>query len=66
MRKTRIVAGYQQLVRIDRERPEPISDQGAESVLAAFESFAAEEGDKALVLADYGKGCIDPISPSWA
>lgn len=59
-RKTRIVAGYQQLVRVDRERTEPLRADSAAALVAAFESFAVGPGDKVLVLADYAKGTLTP------
>lgn len=58
IRKTRILAGYQQLVRIDREKNAPLTSSDEQRVILQFERFIAAEGKKALVLSDYGKGVL--------
>lgn len=58
IRKTRISANNQQLVRIDWERVLPIADQDQESI---FQKLSRSEFD-ALLLSDYGKGCLTPTA----
>jgi D-beta-D-heptose 7-phosphate kinase/D-beta-D-heptose 1-phosphate adenosyltransferase len=58
IRKTRVLAGYQQLVRIDREIIVPLSASEEQKVLLQFERFLTQTGHKALVLSDYGKGML--------
>ncbi|MEY4632425.1 MAG: hypothetical protein RIQ81_2545, partial [Pseudomonadota bacterium] len=58
--KLRVLAGYQQIVRIDAESNERI-DAGAEDhILGKFDAFLATSGDRALVISDYGKGVCSP------
>jgi len=57
-RKTRVRAGYQQLVRIDREETEPVSRQTADALLARLDVFLDGDGGRAVVLADYAKGVL--------
>ncbi|RMH00882.1 MAG: bifunctional D-glycero-beta-D-manno-heptose-7-phosphate kinase/D-glycero-beta-D-manno-heptose 1-phosphate adenylyltransferase HldE [Planctomycetota bacterium] len=52
--KIRVMARSQQMLRVDREEPEPLSDAEAEALLAAL---TAAEWD-AVVLSDYGKGVL--------
>jgi D-beta-D-heptose 7-phosphate kinase/D-beta-D-heptose 1-phosphate adenosyltransferase len=59
-RKTRLLAGHQQLARIDREQTTPLTDDEAEQVLEGFRSFLGQPGPKAMVLSDYGKGFLTP------
>lgn len=54
--KTRFMAGGQQLLRTDREKPGPLDDATREALIAG--ASAALEGAGALVLSDYGKGVI--------
>lgn len=58
IRKTRVLAGYQQLVRVDREITAPLSSSQEEQIIRHFESFISEKGEKSLVLSDYGKGVL--------
>jgi D-beta-D-heptose 7-phosphate kinase/D-beta-D-heptose 1-phosphate adenosyltransferase len=59
-RKLRVLAGYQQIVRIDAETNERI-DQGAEdAIVSSFDQFIANGGQRALVISDYGKGVCTP------
>lgn len=58
IRKTRILAGYQQLVRIDREKVAPLTVSEEQKVVLQFERFLTQSGHKALVLSDYGKGVL--------
>jgi rfaE bifunctional protein kinase chain/domain len=54
--KTRIIARHQQVVRVDRERREPLRKEIREKLLRAL--FAALKRLDALVLSDYDKGLI--------
>jgi rfaE bifunctional protein kinase chain/domain len=54
--KTRIIARHQHIVRVDRERREPLRSETEERVLRAL--FAALKRLDALVLSDYDKGLI--------
>lgn len=61
IRKTRIVARYQQTVRVDREVVAPLSDDERVAVLAAVDDFVrAGAGARAVVISDYAKGLLDP------
>ena len=55
-RKLRVMAGYQQLVRLDSETQQGLSKAEESTALSAFKTFAAKKGSKALVVSDYGKG----------
>jgi len=55
-RKTRFVAGGQQLLRADAESTAPVTDATADSLLAQARAWMAEHA--ALVLSDYGKGVL--------
>src|SRR5712692_5214472 len=54
--KTRIIARHQQVVRVDRERREPLRDETQEKLLRGL--FSALKKLDALVLSDYDKGLI--------
>lgn len=54
--KTRVIARHQQIVRIDRERRDPLAKQAQEKLLRAL--LAAAKRLDALVLSDYDKGLI--------
>ncbi len=62
--KTRVLSGNifasgaQQIVRIDNEVIEPLSQAEEEAVLQNFKSFAMKNKQCALVLSDYGKGFL--------
>ena len=56
--KTRILAGTQQVVRIDQETPAAMSAKVEALLLAAVR--AALPGVQACVLSDYGKGVVTP------
>lgn len=60
IRKTRVLAGYQQLLRIDHEVPTALHASEEESVKKELEKFIAGSADCAVVLSDYGKGCLTP------
>src|SRR6266403_767062 len=54
--KTRIIARQQQVVRVDRERPQPLSEQGRiETVRKIRESLPEID---AIIFEDYGKGLL--------
>jgi rfaE bifunctional protein kinase chain/domain len=54
--KTRVIARHQQVVRVDRERREPLRKETQEKLLRLI--FAALKYLDALVLSDYDKGLI--------
>lgn len=54
--KTRIIARHQQVVRVDRERREPLRKESQEKLLRMV--FAGLQKLEALVLCDYDKGLI--------
>ncbi len=54
--KTRVIAHHQQVVRVDREQPEPLPDAAVTRLIRAVED-RLEEID-AVVIEDYGKGAI--------
>jgi rfaE bifunctional protein kinase chain/domain len=54
--KTRIIARHQQVVRVDRERREPLRPDTEEKLLRAL--FTALKRLDALVLSDYDKGLV--------
>ena len=56
--KTRVIAAHQQIVRVDEETTEPISDAIAGDVLRAAKQDLA--GANAIVISDYAKGFLTP------
>lgn len=56
--KTRVIAHHQQVVRIDRERLEPIPDGTINAILSYIGKHLKEVD--ALIIEDYGKGVILP------
>ena len=54
--KTRVVAGAQQIVRVDREVTMPLPEADAAQVLARFRDALSEAG--LLILSDYAKGVL--------
>ena len=56
--KTRVVAGHQQVVRIDKEKIEPLGGELV-SRMAEYVSEVIDEID-AIIIEDYGKGVITP------
>jgi rfaE bifunctional protein kinase chain/domain len=56
--KTRVVAGTQQVVRIDHEQPGPVAGEAAARLLDAIGT--ALPGVRAVVVSDYGKGVVTP------
>ncbi len=57
-RKTRIMAGQQQIVRLDRESEEALPPPDRARILAAIEAAAPQV--QAIILSDYDKGVILP------
>jgi D-glycero-beta-D-manno-heptose-7-phosphate kinase len=57
--KTRVIAGSQQVVRIDREVTSPISAVCREALLAQLENALGAGAVDALILEDYAKGVLD-------
>ncbi len=56
--KTRVVAHHQQVVRIDKENAEPLSERLQERMISEVKKNIADAD--ALVIEDYGKGVITP------
>ncbi|MEJ2430206.1 MAG: D-glycero-beta-D-manno-heptose-7-phosphate kinase [Deltaproteobacteria bacterium] len=54
--KPRIVAHAQQVVRVDREKREPVSEASIQKILATLKEELSE--CDAIVVADYGKGVV--------
>lgn len=57
--KTRVIAHSQQVVRVDRERAEPVSREAAKKILH-FVKKKINEAD-VVIIEDYGKGMIEPF-----
>lgn len=55
-RKLRVMAGYQQVVRIDSETTDGLSAADEEFLESQLKTFLNIKGPKALVISDYGKG----------
>ncbi len=56
--KTRVVAGTQQVVRIDHELPGPLTDAVADALLTAVGRVLPTV--RGVVVSDYGKGVVTP------
>ena len=56
--KTRVIAHQQQVVRIDKEKIDPIKDSVAKKIYSFIESIIDEID--AIIIEDYGKGLITP------
>lgn len=59
IRKTRVLVGHQQIVRIDQERCEPLCASERDVVYQGVERFLSESGLSVVVISDYAKGMID-------
>lgn len=55
-RKLRVMAGYQQVVRIDSESTALLTDLEAKAIINSAREFVNSGGSKAVVISDYGKG----------
>lgn len=62
-RKTRILAGQQQVCRLDRESLEPISAHARREMMDYIERASAEV--QAIVISDYDKGVVTPDIIQW-
>jgi D-beta-D-heptose 7-phosphate kinase/D-beta-D-heptose 1-phosphate adenosyltransferase len=56
--KTRVLAGYQQIVRIDNEVAQSLSTDDQQRALHSIEEFLQQHGPKVLILSDYEKGML--------
>ena len=56
--KTRVIAQKQQVVRIDREKVDPIRDSSIKKITSFIEDIIGEVDG--LIIEDYGKGLITP------
>ena len=56
--KTRIIADHQQVVRVDNERIEAISEEDADALLARLREGLEQDRLDAIVVEDYGKGTV--------
>lgn len=56
--KTRIVAGGQQIVRVDEERVAPLGESTEDKLIAAVRRHLSGVG--AIAISDYGKGVVSP------
>src|SRR3989304_4241977 len=52
--KSRFICGTQQMLRVDRERVDPVSAEVENRIISRIAALVAEEG--AVVLSDYNKG----------
>ena len=57
--KLRVVAGNQQMMRIDDEATQALSDAETAGLLAALDAALAQ-GPDAIIVSDYGKGVLAP------
>ncbi len=57
--KTRVLAGNQQVVRVDREQPAQVTPELRRHVLDALEKQLAAGAIDALIMEDYAKGLFD-------
>lgn len=58
--KTRVLAGRQQLLRVDREDAYPASETEQTDLLTAFDQLLATEAIDLILLQDYNKGVLTP------
>ncbi|MCU1339393.1 MAG: rfaE bifunctional protein [Bryobacterales bacterium] len=56
--KTRVIAAHQQIVRVDEETTEPISEDIVADVLKAVKKYLGDA--EAIVISDYAKGFLTP------
>lgn len=56
--KTRILAGNQQVVRVDTERREPLSEEQTDALMAGLMTAVKADGIDGIILEDYGKGTL--------
>jgi len=58
--KTRVLAGNQQVARVDREITSPVSENVQERLLEALRNRILRHGLQAVILEDYAKGLLTP------
>ncbi len=56
--KTRVISGHQQMLRIDRECPPPISKQDSEPLISSLHAQITSENVGLVLLSDYAKGVL--------
>lgn len=56
--KTRVFAGNQQVVRVDREASAEIPEDGTKRLTEALQQACKEGRINGIVIEDYGKGCV--------
>ena len=56
--KSRIIAGHQQVVRVDREDKTPISSEGEQFILEFAKARILDSNITCIVLSDYQKGVL--------
>jgi D-beta-D-heptose 7-phosphate kinase/D-beta-D-heptose 1-phosphate adenosyltransferase len=56
--KTRVLAGYQQIVRIDSEEITELPSDDQKRVLKYIDEFLAKPGAKVVIISDYAKGFL--------
>ncbi|MCB9223429.1 MAG: D-glycero-beta-D-manno-heptose-7-phosphate kinase [Crocinitomicaceae bacterium] len=56
--KTRVIGNNQQLVRVDRERTDPISSSAEFALLNKIREFCDRDGVEAIIFQDYNKGVL--------
>lgn len=54
--KTRFTAGFQQLLRVDRETPQSVAQEHTQEVMVAVKEAAC--GISTIIISDYGKGVV--------
>lgn len=59
-KKTRVIGGTQQLLRIDRENDAPLSAQLTERLIIRIKEMLEKEKPDAIIFQDYDKGVITP------
>ncbi len=57
-RKTRISAGYQQMLRVDEEETHPIGSAIQNEILYSLEQLIDKDPPKAIIFQDYNKGVL--------
>lgn len=56
--KTRVLAGNQQLLRVDEEDTHALSTEESNNLLASLESIIVEQSPNVIILQDYNKGVL--------
>lgn len=58
--KTRVIGNNQQLLRVDRERTDPISSSSEFAMINKIKEFCERDGVEAIIFQDYNKGVLTP------